>query len=76
MSAVKVTRVHDEHGEWEGLYVDGTLVDEGHSLDTHDVLTILGKEFEFEVDEVEANGEWMEENGRLPTKLSQVQAND
>lgn len=41
-----IVHVSDVGGEWEGIYVDGTLVDEGHSLDPRQVLEALGIEFE------------------------------
>ena len=36
MSQARVTLVRDHEGEWEGLYVDGTLIAQGHSLQDTD----------------------------------------
>lgn len=40
-SSVSFRRVTCEAGDWEGLYVDGSLTREGHSLDGADVLDEL-----------------------------------
>lgn len=42
---MKATIVYDEYGDWEGLYIDGKLVDEGHTLSTNRVLRALKIEF-------------------------------
>lgn len=55
--------------DWEGMYINGELVAEGHSIEKDTVLTILGLEFneDWTVDE-----DWLNERGRLPKKLSDV----
>jgi hypothetical protein len=55
--------------DWEGIYIDGKLVREGHSIDSDDVLEALG------IDYVSrgVNQEWLEEMGSLPDNLSDVQ---
>lgn len=54
--------------DWQGLYLDGKLVLENHSLYSIEVLEALKIKFKY----IEADGDWMMENGHLPEKLSQV----
>lgn len=54
--------------DWSGLYINGELKDEGHSLRVSEVLEILG----FKVETFEADYDWLEEMGSLPKKFSQV----
>lgn len=64
----KLVFVEDPGGDWVGLYVDGKLVTEGHSLNWNQVLSALGVPF----DRFECDGEWIADNGTLPTKLGSV----
>ena len=41
MPTISLYRVDD----WEALYIDGKLVKEGHSVETEDVLDVLGIEY-------------------------------
>jgi hypothetical protein len=67
MAEKRITIVHDEGGEWVGIYRDGKLQEEGHSLFINTVLRIAGVEF----DEVwDWNGI---EYGRLPHDLADVE---
>jgi len=38
----RIDIVAAEDGDWEGLYIDGKLAAEGHSLDTRRVVEALG----------------------------------
>jgi hypothetical protein len=38
--------------DWEGLYIDGTLKIEGHSISARDILEYLGKYLNFEIEVV------------------------
>jgi len=40
----KIVFVNSEGGDWEGIYVDGKLLREDHSLAPDDVLSVLGIE--------------------------------
>lgn len=53
---------------WEGLYVDGVLKAEGHSISVRDVAQALGVALEVLV----ADERWLEEQGRLPASLGEV----
>jgi hypothetical protein len=63
---VDVTIVWGE--DWEGLYIDGELKAQGHLISAKDVLDALG----LELDEIEADGDWLGERGDLPQKLEEV----
>jgi len=54
--------------DWEGLYKDGVLKEEGHRIPLHRLLDELGIEYNIRwVDD-----EWMEDRGNLPQNLSEV----
>ena len=57
--------------DWEGLYVDGKLATQGHSLTIQDVLEHIG------IGSVTlwANEEWLIKRGSLPERLKQVRTN-
>ena len=54
--------------DWEGLYLDGFLVEENHGLRVAEVLEHLGIVFDTKY----ADQEWIEERGRLPDTLGEV----
>lgn len=41
----QITFVDDTSGEWIGIYINGKLVDEGHSFQPEDVLRLLNIDF-------------------------------
>jgi hypothetical protein len=54
--------------DWEGVYLDGKLIDQGHSLDLREVLTTLG----FHVESQYVIGEELDEFGNsFPTSLEE-----
>ncbi len=59
--------------DWSGLYVDGTLVIQGHELREYEVL-VAAQTFGAvtEVEQVEANLGWLEDRGDLPSDLIDV----
>jgi hypothetical protein len=61
----EIVFVHGDSGDWEGIYVDGKLLREDHSLDPDDVLSVLGIAYETH---------WidMEDGSRLPKDLSEL----
>lgn len=63
-----ITFVSHAGGDWEGLYVDGQLVAEGHTLKWWDVLRALSIDY----NTINADEEWMYDVGRLPEKLDEV----
>jgi hypothetical protein len=54
--------------DWEGLYVDGRLVTEGHRVSVTEALNAVGVSCEV----VYADDHWLEEVGRLPDQLRKV----
>ena len=66
----KVTIVRGDN--WEGIYLDGKLIDQGHTIDWYTVLT---QHFECYVALEEADDEWLSEEGALPNDLVDCQLN-
>jgi len=57
------------YDDWEGLYIDGKLVLEGHRVRRDEMFTMLGIDYT----EVEAAEGWLESRGTLPKNLSDVE---
>ncbi len=57
-------------GDWQGLYIDGVLKVQNHSLYACDVLDAL--EGILKVQYIEADEDWMAKVGQLPDKLKDV----
>jgi hypothetical protein len=62
----KITYVRGQ--DWEGLYIDGELVEEGHSICVEEVVEALG----FTCERIMADQEWLEDRGDLPYCLGEV----
>ena len=62
----KITLVRGQ--DWEGLYADGTLLDEGHEITVKQLCDAMGIECEV----VTPNQEWLEDLGSLPDDLFEV----
>lgn len=54
--------------DWQGLYVDGRLVNEGHRILEEDFARALGVEVTFQ----RADEGWLEDRGDLPRQLTDV----
>lgn len=67
MKEQKLTIVTN-YEDWEGLYIDGKLVDEDHHLQLKDVLKLLG----YDVVVKECNFDWICDRGLLPDNLDDV----
>lgn len=66
----KVDIVHDINGEWIGIYLNGKLWEEGHSIPVHRWLELLEEEFHCETNH---HGDWPgEEYGSLPLELDEA----
>jgi hypothetical protein len=64
--------------DWEGLYSDGVLEFEGHTIDAHTALKYL-IDYNVKLKSIstyEITGEWIYEEGRLPNLLSVVHNKD
>ena len=56
------------YDDWEGLYIDGKLVDEDHQLQLKNILKILGHDVEVK----KCNSNWICDQGSLPDNLDDV----
>lgn len=67
-----MTRVYAS--DWEGIYANGGLVMEGHSIDAGQCLIWLAKRMAHvsSYNEVEACDDWLSDRGDLPQDLSSV----
>lgn len=63
----QVAYVTDVSGDWEGIYVDGKLVDESHSLDPRRVLEAIGVQFTHHNTD-------LKDSGSLPDNLEELVA--
>lgn len=68
----KITLVGVEEGDWIGLYIDGKLVRDGHSIDERMMLEFLSAEFDFTYEVGTADQEWLEENISFPNLLKDM----
>jgi hypothetical protein len=66
MSNPKYTLVFSD--DWCGIYVDGELEYENHTLSVIDLLLITEADFE----QIWADEEWISERGVLPKDLNEV----
>ncbi|WP_407529246.1 hypothetical protein [Methylobacterium oryzisoli] len=55
--------------DWEGLYLNGRLVAQGHRVDVENVLRACGVAVH---PTVEPDQDWLENEGMLPDTLSEV----
>lgn len=73
MSSIDVTFARGD--DWEGLYVDGVLQQEGHSIPAHDILEWIKDFGEVTISEYESrevNLSWLDDRGSLPHYLTEV----
>lgn len=62
---MKTLTLVTNYDDWEGVYLDGKIVDQGHRIDWREVLKSLGHIVKYE----EADSAWLSERGCLPKKL-------
>lgn len=71
MHNVKVTFVRSPDGDWEGMYIDGKLMEQGHRVQTEDVIAHLTRELDLPL--TYHSGEWQDEElMELPDNLRDV----
>lgn len=68
MATPKVNLLHSEDHDWVGIYVDGKLVDEGHSFTPEMVLEAIGVKHQSLDIDFEA-ADW----GRCPATYAEVE---
>ncbi len=59
-----------QEGDWEGIYVDGVLKAQGHTLDNGQILEAIG----VSARHIDVKTEWIENAGHLPENLSDIPA--
>lgn len=69
---MNVRYVSSSHGDWVGVYLNGTLYDEGHSIPVHTWLDLLSEVSEPATMQFEVDGEWLEDCGNLPEFFSDI----
>ncbi|TCJ00008.1 hypothetical protein [Cytobacillus praedii] len=74
MEGYSLTLVRSDDGDWEGLYVDGILDIEGHSLSNYDWIDLITRHnYIVSIEQFYINGELLEEIGAsFPYKLSEI----
>lgn len=58
--------------DWEGLYVNGRLIVEGHSLDARDILDALRGKMLTDHESRICDRQWLHNHGNLPDDLARV----
>jgi len=61
--------VHVQVDDWEALYVDGKLVDEGSSINWKHFIT---HNLKLDIDDLDADLDWLDDIGNLPDNLEDV----
>lgn len=62
---MKTLTLVTNHDDWEGIYLDGRILDQGHQIDWETVLSSLG----FTLETQDADYDWLADEGCLPEKL-------
>jgi hypothetical protein len=62
--------------DWEGIYVEGLLVKEGHSISILDALMIGAENPTLERVKMEAHEVWLDDRGSLPTEIRNMRWHD
>ncbi|SDQ98358.1 hypothetical protein SAMN05519103_00304 [Rhizobiales bacterium GAS113] len=60
--------------DWSGLYIDGKLQTEGHSIPVQNALRSVRELGPFTVMCIEADSDWLYDEGNLPRDLVDVKA--
>ncbi len=74
---MNVKYVSSSHGDWVGVYLNGKLYDEGHSIPVHTWLDLLSEVAEensanLSTMQFEVGGEWLESCGNLSEFFSDI----
>ena len=64
--------VSSSNGDWCGIYVDGQLYTEGHSITVWEWLQIIKTLLIDTTKEHEVDGDWLEEGGSFPQSFSDI----
>ena len=59
--------------DWEGVYLDGKMFDQNHSIDYTNLLeNLIGQKISNVIIYNIEDEEWIENNGRLPNEFSDI----
>jgi hypothetical protein len=74
MDKVTVLIISTDDGDWEGIYVDGILFEEGHSLSNKDFINLINRFKNFEkVEQKWISSKEIEKlGGSFPAELSDI----
>lgn len=73
MKSVNLIIVHNEGGDWEGIFVNGILETESHNLYTRDWIDLIHKYKTFgEITRYDVQDEYMSEIGSFPNKFDEI----
>lgn len=64
--------VSSSNGDWCGIYIDDNLLTEGHSIPAHEWLDIVENQSIFKTQNLEVEGDWLEEGGSFPQSFSDI----
>lgn len=64
--------ISSSNGDWCGIYVDGQLYTEGHSIAVWEWLDIVENQSTFKTQNLEVEGDWLEEGGSFPQSFSDI----
>jgi hypothetical protein len=62
---MKTLTLVTNYDDWEGLYLDGEMIEQGHKINWEDVLSYLN----FNLETKEADYDWLADEGALPEKI-------
>jgi len=63
--------VSSSHGDWCGIYLDGLMHTEGHSIPVHDWMDLLQNHDVQQTEQYEVDGEYLEFGG-LPEAFTDI----
>lgn len=68
----KISIVSTTDGDWYGLFVNGKVVFQGHSIPQHEMLDVLSKNQPFESENFEVDSEWLDGSGEFSEDFSDI----
>lgn len=69
---MNVKYVSSSHGDWAGVYLNGKLYDEGHSIPVWLWIDLFNLNSVTEAVQFEVDGDWLEEGGKLPQNFCDI----
>ena len=72
MDVQKSTMTYISGDDWVALYYEGELLVEGHSLHPFTIMRLMMQHSPFHIAQLDADPDWLEEQGSFPSKLEDV----